>query len=280
MLPLIVRHLPYFVRARWVFRDYRPQPVTFGSISSWLQQFQCEDRRAVLGLLGRVQYISEGRAEDLLMRLNESLLSRLRASGIPERNVIYVQMHDPGSSSGVMLNMVRDACRLQRRGCWFIDSKNVRDLHEVTTQLETGAIVYVDDFCGSGHQFSDVRDFLADHIVGAFPEFFLLLSICEEAIYELGKRGVEAVSGPVHSKADRPLHPNSTLLDPVLKRRLVDICREIDRAGGLGYRGLATMVVTYRNAPDTVPVILRGNVSQDFVGILPRTTDLPPAAAI
>ena len=36
------------------------------------------------------------------------------------------------------------------------------------------------------------------------------------------------------------------------------------------------MVVLYRNAPNTVPVLLRGNVGQDVVGVLPRTTDLPP----
>ena len=280
MLPLRVRYAAHFLRARWTFRDYRPQAVTFPSILRWLRQFQDEDRRAVLWLLSRVEYISEGRAKDLLVSVNEILLSRLQGSGIEEKNIIYVQMHDPGSSSPVMLNMVRDASLLENRGCHFIDSKDVRGLHDLTKRLEKGAIVYIDDFCGSGGQFCEVRDFLADYIVGAFPEFFLVLSICEEAMYRLGERGVEAVSGPVHSKADRPLHPNSTLLRPELKRRLIDICFEIDRAGGLGYRGLATMVVIYRNAPNTVPVILRGNVSQNFVGILPRTTDLPATPPI
>jgi hypothetical protein len=280
MLPLVVRYAPDFLRARWTFRDYKPQPVTFRSISRWLAQFQHEDRKAVLGLLSRVEYISEGRAEDLLVGLNENLLSRLRQSGIPQENIIYVQMHDPGSSSAVMLNMVRDASGLERRGCHFIDWKDVRGLIDLTRRLENGAIVYVDDFCGTGSQFCEVRGFLADHIVGTFPEFLLVLSICEEAMYRLGRRGVEAVSGPVHSKADRPLHPNSTLLHPEVKRRLTDICYKIDRAGGLGYGDLATMVVLYRNAPNTVPTILRGNVRQDFVGILPRTTDLPAVSAI
>ena len=60
------------------------------------------------------------------------------------------------------------------------------------------------------------------------------------------------------------------------KDRLIEICTAIDKKGPLGYGGLATMVVFYRNAPNTVPVILRGNVKQKpWVGILPRTTDLP-----
>ena len=38
---------------------------------------------------------------------------------------------------------------------------------------------------------------LSDHIVGTYSEFFLVVSICEEALYELGKRAVEAVSAYV-----------------------------------------------------------------------------------
>jgi len=213
---------------------------------------------------------------DILFPLNENLLLRLKQDGIQEKNIIYMQIHDPGSSSAVMLNMVRDSSRLERRGCSFIDSKDVRLLNERTQELEKGAIIYVDDFAGTGNQFCTVRDFIADYIVGTFAEFFLVVSICEEALYELGKRGVEAVSGGIHSKADRPLHPDSTILASKDKERLRTICEEIDRAGGLGYKGLASMVILYRNAPNSVPVILRGNVSQKFAGILPRTTDLPP----
>lgn len=276
MLPISVRYLPQFMRAVLRFRDYAPQKVTFSSLDRWLRQFEEIDRRRIMRLLLDVNYISENKTRSILVGLNENLLSRLKQADIPEKNVIYIQIHDPGSSSAVMLNMVRDASRLERRGCSFIDSKDVRLLNDRTQELEKGGIIYVDDFAGTGNQFCEVRDFLADYIVGTFAEFFLVVSICEEALYRLGERGVEAVSGGIHSKADRPLHPNSTILDPKYKERLRDICVGIDRAGGLGYKSLASMVVLYRNAPNSVPVLLRGNVGQDFVGVLPRTTDLPP----
>jgi hypothetical protein len=175
-----------------------------------------------------------------------------------------------------MLNMLRDRGGLERKGYHFIDSKNVRELNELTERLKSGAIIYVDDFAGSGHQFCPVRDFLADYIMGNFSEFFLLPSICEEAMIEVGKRGVEPIVGLIHAKADRPLHPNCWKFDRKSKDRLVEICTTIDKKGPLGYGGLATMVVFYRNAPNSVPVILRGCVKQKpWVGILPRTTDLP-----
>ena len=270
------KYWPKYWRIKRRIHDYRPQPVTIGSIKTWLQQFEEKDRKALLALLDKVVYLSEKNTEKLLVELNNSLLHRLNESQIPPKNIIYVQIHEAGSSSPVMLNMIRDRALLQRKGCHFIDSKDVRALNELTNKLGNGAIIYVDDFAGTGHQFCEVRDFVAPYIVGNFSEFFLLACICEEALYKLGKRGVEAVSGYIHAKAARPLHPNSSMLAPAIKNRLVELCLEIDGWRGLGYRNLASMVVLYRNSPDSVPLILRGSLKQTpWVGVLPRTTDLP-----
>lgn len=276
MIPLLVRHLPSILWARIVFRDYEPVQVTIAAILRWLAQFNESDRHLVTWLLRKVRYINKRAVRDFLVQTNQRLLARLDESDLSAKSVIYIQMHDPGSSSAVMLNLLRDNGRIERLGCHFIDWRDVRKLNETTSQQGRGAIIYVDDASGTGHQFCEVRDFLADHIVGTYAEFFLVVSICEEAITELGKRAVEPVSAYVHAKADRPLHPNSALFDPASRRRLVAIAESIDKAGALGYRGLASMQVIYRNSPNTVPVILRGNVGQRFQGILPRTTDLPP----
>src|SRR5579872_5766395 len=45
---------------------------------------------------------------------------------------------------------------------------------------------------------------------------------------------------------------------------------------GLGFGGLASVVVMYHNCPNNVPLILRGSLGQrTFRGILPRSSDLP-----
>jgi hypothetical protein len=55
------------------------------------------------------------------------------------------------------------------------------------------------------------------------------------------------------------------------KQRLIWICNGINPRFELGYKVLATMVVFYRNAPNTAPIILRGNTNQTpFSGIFPR----------
>jgi hypothetical protein len=153
---------------------------------------------------------------------------------------------------------------------------NVLGINKLTNELADGAIIYVDDFSGTGRQFCTTRNFISQNIVGNFAEFLLLPCICEEALHRLGKEGITVYDGMIHSRAERPLHENSSILETVVKDRLRQRSLGIHGRVGLGFSSLATMVVLYRNAPNTTPWILRGSLDQQtFVGIFPRTTDKP-----
>jgi len=258
------------------FHDYRPKPLSLLSARKWTSQFPKGDRRLAERLLDKVIYFSEARTRDILVEQNRALMKRLFASGLSAKKLIYVQVHDAGSSSPVMLNLLRDAGGLERLGCHFVDCRDSFRLNKTMNHVGVGALIYVDDFVGSGNQFCAERDFAAKSFIGTFSEFILAPSICEEAYYQIGERGIEAFTGHVHSKAERPLHPNSSLFGFKEKERLELACKGVNNKFGLGYRGLATMVVLYRNAPNTVPAIFRGSLNQTpFAGIFPRTTDLP-----
>jgi len=262
--------------ALWRFRGYKPQPLNYLRIRRWLKQFDHDDRIALLDLLDNVVYVSEKETQQSLVMLNQQLMKRLQDDGLRPNQVIFIQVDEAGSSSPVMLNMLKEAARLERLGCRFLDSKDVRGISDTTNSVEQGAIIYVDDFSATGHQFCRSRDFVAQYLVGTFSEFFLLPYICEEAVLELDARGIQAVSVHTHLKTERPLHSDCSLLKQSAKDRLVKIATAMDRKGGLGYRALATMVVFYRNAPNTVPLLLRGSLKQEpYCGIFPRTTDLP-----
>jgi|SRR5579864_2832107 len=264
------------IKATLRFRGYRPQPVTFGSAKRWIKQFEKQDRKHVGFMLDKIIYLSEPSTKQILVEQNAALMKRLAAADLSPKKLIYVQVDDAGSSSPVMLNMLRDAAGLQRLGCRFVDSRDSLGLNKATNEVGEGALIYVDDFVGTGNQFCEARDFAAKSVVGTFSEFLLVPSICEEAIYKLAERGIEAFAGHVHAKAERPLHDNSNLLDNDAKERLRLVCKGISPKMSLGYKELATMVVLYRNAPNSVPALLRGNQNQKpFAGIFPRTTDLP-----
>jgi hypothetical protein len=266
----------YRVRAMLRFHGYLPQPVTWKSFRRWIRQFNPDDRKHVSRLLNDIIYLSEAAVKRLLVEQNDALMRRLANAGLPPEKLIYVQVHEAGSSSPVMLNLLRDAVGLEQRGCRFLDANDTLGLNRLTNELEDGALIYVDDFVGTGTQLCEARDFAASHVAGTFSEFLLVPCICEEGIYPLAKRGIEAFAGHVHSKSERPLHENSSLLDRKVKRRLIEVCERIDQNMGLGSQSSAAMVVLYRNAPDNIPILFRGNERQTpFVGIFPRTTDLP-----
>lgn len=255
---------------------YRPQPLSFQQIQKWLRQFEKSDRPAICSLLQKIVYFSEAETRRILVHQNDVLLRRLRQSRVKFQNVVYVQLHDAGSSSPAMLNMLRDDARLEPLGCRFMDSRDALGMNRLTNKLTEGAIVYIDDFIATGDQFCEARDFMIPNVVGNFAEFLLIPCICEEAYRRLAQIGVEVLTGEIHGKAKRPLHEHSSILGPEVKERLRNICVQIDERSALGYKGVASMVVFYRNAPDTLPVIFRGNVDQDpHFGIFPRISDLP-----
>src|SRR5260370_19261805 len=100
-------------------------------------------------------------------------------------------MHDPGRSSGVMLNMLGDGAGLEQLGCKFVDWRDGLTTMEMTNRLGGGALVYVDDFVATGKQFQEVRDFFIQKVIGSFSEFLLVPSICQEAWPLLDQMGIE-----------------------------------------------------------------------------------------
>lgn len=259
------------------FSDYRPQPVSRQRFNDWINQFPSdEDKRHIINVLNQVTYLTEDQTREGLAHQSDALLRRLQQVGVPPERVIYVQYDDPGSSSPVMLNLLRDTGQLEKRGCRLVDANRELELYKATNAVGEGAIVYVDDFIGTGNQFFQTRAGLSPQIVGTFAEFLLTVVICEEGMHEVSKRGVEPVSVHIDSRGARPLHPFSSRLKPAVRSHLEAMCLEIDPNIGMGYQRLASMTVLYRNAPDTFPMLFRGSPNQaPLVGLLPRAQDLP-----
>jgi len=266
-----------FIRARWRFRGYEPQPVTVKTVCRWVGQFSPPDRKYLPTLLKHIRYVDEQETRRILFDLNRQLVERLANEGIPIEKIIYVQVDEAGSSSPFMLGLLKNDARLDRLDCKFVDSRDVRMLRDTTDSLEEGAIIYVDDFAGTGRQFCRSRDFVIPYTVGNFAEFFLVPFICEEAVRELAKRGVEPITAGIHKAEDRLLRTECTLVAPKIRDHLTSLSSRINPKWALGDRNMGAMIVFYRNAPNSVPLILRGSLNQDpYVGILPRSTDLPP----
>ena len=262
-------------------RDYKPQKVTFSSITKWLDQFESNDqKKSALFLLSKIKYYSEKDVRSIIVELNENLLRHLTKSNVNYDHILYVSLDDAGSSSPTLLGMLRDEDGLERKKLLCFSSRDIIGLIDKTNDLGNGVIVYIDDFAGTGNQFLKSRKFMADNIplLSRFSEYIILPDICQEAFTAITKEGIQVWSTHIHAKQERQLHPHNTTYPPNTRDELTEFCkRKIDNRGALGYKGLASMVVFYRNSPNTLPVLFRGDVGQKkFIGVLPRTTDLPP----
>jgi len=266
--------LPFVVKALFRLRGYEPQPVTFLRIWQWIRQFPRDHHENLLRLLSDVRLITRKQTLATLLSCNEEILRRLEKDGVGVRDVVYVEMDSAGSSSGVMLHLLRNHARLLQRGATFVHSTSVEEVRRATQKIGRGALVYVDDFSGSGDQFIQNRGHVIQYLPNTFSEFFLTACICEEAWLRLDAKGIVPVTGLILWKRTRPLHADSVVLDPDVRSELVQLCLQVGPAG-LGYRDLATNIVLYSNAPDSTPLVLRGSVGQKpYRGVLPRYQDL------
>jgi hypothetical protein len=220
--------------------------------------------------------MSESKSREILLEQNAELMRRLRNSGLTPEKLIYVSVHDAGSSSPVILNLLRDSALLENLDCKFFDLNNLLGMNDVMDELGEGALIYVDDFVGSGTQFCEARDFATESLdMAGFSEFLVAPCICEEAYELLDERGIQAFTGHKHLKSQRPLHTGSALFTDEEKESLRLVCRRISQ-DALGFMDMVVMVVPWLNSPDNVPIILRGSQDQTpYLGIFPRTTDLP-----
>ena len=257
-------------------RNYDPQRLTVKLFADWLRQFDFRDWFLVLRVFSHIKFLSKKSVIECMVRLNDTLLKRLSDAGIPRSRIVYMSVHDAGSSSQVMLNLLRDHHGLSQKGCKLLDSKDVLELVQLREALDEFVVIYVDDFAGTGKQFTEARKFLADFLPSNVAEFFLLPVICEEAEKTISLLGIEPIYCVKHTKDQRPLHPETTWLSDDEKDRINRYGISIDSNYSLGFQNAATMIIVYRNAPNSTPLIFRGAKKQrGWVGITPRFDDLP-----
>ena len=228
-------------------------------------------------MAANIRFVTKQQVIHSLLELNSQVIAALHRDGVGYDRVIYVTIDSAGSSSAVMLNMLRDRGNLARKGVIFLDSRDAIGIQEATSKLRRGALIYVDDFVGTGKQFTRSRTRAAEYVVGAFSEFLLLPCICEEALPKMSEAGVVPLAGFIHEKSARPLRAECNDLSADSRKGLVNLAAEKfkGRRIALGFDGLATNVVLYRNAPNTTPLLFRGNLRQAPIrGIVPRWDDL------
>ena len=131
------------LKAALRFRDYQPQDVSMASVGRWVKQLKTkEDQKLAWMLLDKVIYLSEAETKKILVHQNRVLMENLRKAGLPSNKLIYVSTDDAGSSSPMMLGMLRNAALLEQQACKFVDGRDAMRVNELTKKIQEGAIIY------------------------------------------------------------------------------------------------------------------------------------------
>ena len=262
-------------RAYLRLREYEPNKGRLSPwrISNWVNQFPDDCRDSVALLAANLEYFSKKRIISDLETLHERIATSLEADRIPASNIVYIAIDDPSSSSSLMCKFLRDQVGLSDAN--FLPFTSGTQISDQTRELRTGALVYVDDFSGSGKQFVSARKLVREYISGIFSEFFLIPCICEEALEVVKAQQVQPIFQRQHTRSERPLLADCGLLDDVARTKIVEHSNETWKKGALGFRKLATNIVFYHATPNTNPKMFRGDVGQSpRFGIVPRWEDL------
>ena len=129
-------------------RGYEPKKVTLREVMRWARQFPKGYRNELVRLVARFRFVSEEETAHHLVALNRKVLDSLKDDGLSEKNVIYITTDTAGSSSSVMLDLLRRRANLERAGAKFLHYVDGEEIQKKTMQLQYGAIIYVDDFAG------------------------------------------------------------------------------------------------------------------------------------
>jgi hypothetical protein len=125
----MLRLIRIIIKILFNFPNYEPQPVTIKTLWYWINQFPYDLRLHLLLVLDKIDFFSKKEVKNALIDLNNEILRRLNIDGVDIKHVIYISIDKTGSSSHVMLNILRDNANLERQGAILLDSNDIQGLN-------------------------------------------------------------------------------------------------------------------------------------------------------
>jgi hypothetical protein len=259
------------------FGSYQPQGVDRERIRIWLRQFQSEDFDLILRVLENVEFYDLARLHELLRALHKAIRTQAHSDGFRNlENLVFVPIGETAESGQEIIRRYRNVNRTinaKAKLAQVIELPKL--LYEADKTGEKLALVFLDDFIGTGKKVSDYwKQVLSHHI---YPNRTMYVGTAVAC--NIGLRRVEDETPlhviPVHIVRDRHLINETNQFTPAEKYRIRSYCDEVGNPP-LGIGSLGVMVAFAHGCPNNTLSILRGSKLQRHRrGILPRFEDIP-----
>ncbi len=259
------------------FQVYEPRPITPRLVWQYLSQFEPEHRLAAIDLLDNVKFLSRKEALERLSTKLKEATDELISAGVSPASIFVVPASKDGTSSAEVFEEL-EAMALGLGQVSFFQG-NALQLKSALRGVPDPVVIFVDDFAGTGKQFSGSHSAWSGAIQHLNPTtYFLACVMCTPAI--------EAVTGIGVIPLPCIEHTTSEMFKAVCKASLsfedqchmMSYAKEIQNKFPLGFDHLGSMYVMYRNSSNNMSFLLRGTHGQRvWLGLFPRRDQLKPS---
>ena len=258
------------------FGSYQPREVSLQRMQLWLQQFDPRDYALVLRVLEAVEFYDLSRLHNLLKTLHKEVRTLTSEAGFRKlENLVFCPIGNTGESGHEIVRRYRDVNGIVRTNATLAQVADLpRLIYEAEKSNRKLAVVFLDDFIGTGKTISDYWvQVLSQYIRPDQPTFLGTAVGCVPGIDRI-RNETPLITTSVHHVQNTHLLFQSELFTEAERYTIRAYC---DRVGNppLGVGGLGVMVAFAHGCPNNALAILRGSKKQKaFRGILPRFNDL------
>jgi hypothetical protein len=254
------------------FATYQPRAVTRAGVIRWLGQFTEADYPLAFRLLNAIDFYDLARVQALMRELHRAVTDL--ANGHSCRRIMFLPLGRPGDSGQVMMANYRNVNRLDRsRITERVDLPKL--VFEAAKQKQRLALVFLDDFVGSGRQVCNYWNEMLSQLVGPGPLTILAAPVVtHDGANRIQNNTPIAVVGAHYVPPAAVLSATDRFSDGE-KNKLKSYCQ---RAGNmpLGFFDMGLLLAFTHGAPNNTLAAIRGSKRQTpWFGILPRYEDLP-----
>lgn len=259
------------------FATYQPQAVTRGKLSIWLQQFDPQHRDVLLRVLEDVQYYDLARINGILKELHRAVRQQVKEDGIRDlSSMIFVPIGGAGDSGQEIFRRYRDVNRLEQTSASIALVPDLQKLvFKAQSDRQRRAIVFVDDFVGSGEQLSGYwKDVLTQLIPSPLPALYVASLVGYDTGIQLVHRETPLRVVTAHYIPAAACLDQTSSFNDGEKDIIRNYCGAVGNQPS-GFGGLELLLAFTYGCPDNTLSVLRGSKRQrKWKGILPRFGDL------
>ncbi len=197
------------------FRDH--EDMSRRKIARWVAQFEDADVRLAIKVLEKIRYYSGGDIRRMLRDLVRSVYEGL--TGIPRNKIFFVPVGDIFQGAAILARGLRDTEGVRRE-----QIKMMLELQKLPNE-DIGAIVFVEDFSGSGNTlmtwWTNVESFILPKMA---PVVIALLVLNAQARPRVEEIANKVVIVDELNENQNVLSPASNLFEADEKETLLAYC--------------------------------------------------------